>query len=322
MKKVLVTGGVGYIGQHVVLALLDHGYEVTIIDKKAAEPGRLTPQALKPAKLIRGDLQDTANMFSLIARNEFDTIIHLAASTSVPESIVNPSLYYVNNILPLLNMLQHCGAYGVRNFIFASSAAVYAKDSEIGREGDTPAPSSPYGVTKAVGEQIIRDIGKQTGLRSAALRFFNVAGNDPEMRVGNTSHDYTSVIRALARAAATGEPFTIYGTGLQMRDYIHVSDVAEAILLTLWHLENSEPKHLTANVCRGMPKTIKDLVRIASDIAPNLKVVFGQERLGDVKSMIGTTPTLHDLGWMQRRNTYSIIKTAIEWERHLLERKA
>ncbi len=238
---VLVTGGAGYIGSHMVLELLDAGETVVVLDNLSTGFRWAVPQE---AAFVTGDVGDQALVSSIIDEHGIDSILHFAAKIVVPESVTDPLGYYFGNTVKTRALLETAVRKGIRNFIFSSTAAVYGNADEIPlHEGLAPAPINPYGRSKLMSEWMLEDAARAYGLRSVALRYFNVAGADPKGRSGQSTPAATHLIKVAAQAAlGQRSHLDVFGTdyptpdGTCVRDYVQVSDLARAHLAALNHL--------------------------------------------------------------------------------------
>lgn len=255
---VLVTGGAGYIGSHMVWELLDAGEQVVVLDRLSTGfEWAVAPEA----KLIVGDVADRELVASAIREHGVDSIIHFAGSIVVPESVANPLGYYENNTCKTRTLLETAVRSGVANFIFSSTAAVYgAAGLEPVREDVRLAPESPYGLSKLMSEWMLRDTAVAHGLRYTALRYFNVAGADPKGRTGQSTPGATHLIKvACETALGKRASMQVFGTdyptpdGTCIRDYIHVSDLAAAHRLALQRLREGGA-NLVANCGYGQDR--------------------------------------------------------------------
>ena len=235
---VLVTGGAGYIGSHTVYALLDRGDKVAVLDDLSTG---VKAQVGKGAVFFQGDVADTALVKTIIAQQGVDAVIHFAGSIVVPESVADPLFYYENNVVKTRTLLQACVESGIANFIFSSTATVYAEDAaQPLREDERKAPISPYARSKLMTEWMLEDVSHALDFRYHVLRYFNVAGADPLGRTGQSTPKATHLIKRAAQVALGRlSHLDIFGTdyptpdGTGVRDYIHVSDLAVAHLLAL-----------------------------------------------------------------------------------------
>jgi len=326
--KVLVTGGAGYIGGHTVLALLDRGFEPIILDDLSAGVGSLVP---KNVRLVVGDVGDRKLVADILTRNRIDTILHFAGKVDVAESVVNPLDYYLHNTIKAQSLIRTAIDNGVRNFIFSSTAAVYGQ-SEFAPVDETTllAPVSPYGRSKLMTEEIIRDAHAAHGLNYAILRYFNVAGADPQLRYGQVTRNARHLIRtALATALGERPLIEIYGDdyattdGTCIRDFIHVSDLADAHLMALSHLRGAR-NSITLNCGYGRGYSVKEVLSTVEEITGHrLQKRIAGRRTGDPVSLVSDSRRLFALGWKPKFDDLAvIIEHAYKWELALAERPA
>ncbi|MBS0504798.1 MAG: UDP-glucose 4-epimerase GalE [Proteobacteria bacterium] len=326
---ILVTGGAGYIGSHAVLALLDAGYPVVVLDNLTTGfRWAIDPRAI----FVQGAVEDDVLVRDTLARHDIAAIMHFAGSILVPESVENPLKYYRNNTAASRALIESAVACGVRHFIFSSTATLYGivKDWPI-REDFPIQPINPYGSSKQMTEMMLRDVAAAHPLNYAALRYFNVAGADPEGRSGQSTAGATHLIK-VAVEAATGKRghVAIFGTdydtrdGTGMRDYIHVSDLAAAHLDALEALMAEPDRSLTLNVGYGTGSTVLEVLD-AVDRVTNMKIERRIEprRAGDPPILVAdNSAILATLPWRPRRADLDlIIADALAWERQLAERK-
>ena len=328
MPKILVTGAAGYIGSHACLALARSGYEVVGLDNLST--GR-AEMLLPPARLLLGELSDAAFVSETLLREAPDGILHFAASIAVPESVRDPLKYYGNNVCTTATLVQAAVRAGVPRFVFSSSAAVYGVSQTPTVTEQSPAvPINPYGRSKLACEWILQDAAAaHPGLRYASLRYFNVAGADPGGLLGNTAPDATHLIK-LACLAALGERdmLQIYGDdyptpdGTCVRDYVHVSDLAEVHVAMLRHLEGGGLGGVyNCGYGRGFSvRQIVETVRRVSGVDFAVEVV--DRRPGDPPSLVADASKLvSTTGWTPRCDDIEqIVADALRWERTLLAR--
>ena len=240
--KILVTGGAGYIGSHIVKALGEQGHEITVYDNLSYGH----EWALLYGNLVKADLSDKSILDSVLGKNGFDSVIHLAAFVVVDESVRKPVKYYRNNFVNTLNLIESCLKHNVKHFIFSSTAAVYGMPEKIPVTEDAPLhPINPYGASKVMVEQALKDTSLSSTLKYISLRYFNVAGADSLSRIGQAREDATHLItRSLRTALGKIDQLELYGTdyptpdGTCIRDYIHVDDLADAHILALNYLQS------------------------------------------------------------------------------------
>ena len=325
---VLVTGGAGYIGSHMVWELLDSGEEdVVVIDRLSTGfDWAVAPEAT----FVVGDVADKELVGALIREHGIDAIIHFAGSIVVPESVADPLAYYENNTSKTRTLIETAVRAGVSNFIFSSTAAVYGSAGlEPVVEDAGTVPESPYGRSKLMSEWMLRDAAAAHGLRYTALRYFNVAGADPKGRTGQSTPGATHLIKvasetALGKRAAMQVFGTDYPTpdGTCMRDYIHVSDLAAAHRLALQRLR-AGGGNLVANCGYGHGYSVLEVIdAVRRACGHDFAVNLGPRRPGDAAAIVANSDRARgELGWVPRRDDLDlIVGDALEWER-ILARK-
>jgi len=326
---VLVTGGAGYIGSHMVLALTDAGENVVVLDNLTTGfAWAVAPQA----KLVKGDIADEALVERLIKENKIDAIVHFAGSIVVPDSVSDPLGYYNNNTVKSRALMAAAVKAGVKNFIFSSTAAVYGNPETMPvYETTAPAPISPYGTSKWMTEMMLRDSHAAYGLNYVALRYFNVAGADPKGRTGQSTPRATHLIKvacqtALGQRASMDVFGTDYDTpdGTCLRDYIHVSDLIAAHMDALAHLRKGGASGIF-NCGYGKGYSVLDVIKAverASGGPVNHKLV--PRRAGDPAAIIaGADQVRKVLGWQPKYQDLDfIVQSAFAWEKHLMHRNA
>jgi UDP-glucose 4-epimerase len=326
--KVMVTGGAGYIGSHAVLALLDAGHEVVVIDNLVTG----FDWAVDPrATLVQANIEDDATVRATIRDHNVRAIMHFAGSVVVPESVSDPLKYYRNNTAATRALLESAVVEGVPHFIFSSTAATYGTPVKVPvQEGDPTVPINPYGMSKLMTEAMLRDVAAAHPINYCALRYFNVAGADPEGRSGQSTVGATHLIK-IAVEAATGkrDAVSVFGTdfdtpdGTGVRDYIHVSDLAAAHVAALDLLvgEPTQSHILNAGYNRGF--SVNEVLD-AVDRVTNLTIQRRNEgrRAGDPAALVAdNSAILAALPWRpQRDDLDTIVKDALAWERKLAER--
>ena len=322
---VLVTGGAGYIGSHMVHALVDAEERVVVLDNLTTG---FDWAVAKAAPLIVGETGDQARVAALIAAHEVDAIIHFAASIVVPESVRDPLGYYRNNTVNSRALIETAIKGGVRYFIFSSSAAVYGNPERVPvHEDDATVPTSPYGSSKLMTEIMLRDAGSAHGLRHAILRYFNVAGADPLGRTGQSTKNATHLIKVAVEAALGLRPkVDVFGTdyptpdGTCIRDYIHVSDLVRAHSDALAHLRGGG-ESATLNCGYGRGFSVLDVIETVKQVSGvNFKVEFAGRRAGDPAQIVAASDRARSLlKWQPHFDDLrTIVCHALAWERKLL----
>jgi UDP-glucose 4-epimerase len=312
-ETVLVTGGAGYIGSHMVLALLDDfstGHE------------QLLPIGVP---VFRGNVADTALVTEIFNSYGIDAVVHFAASIVVSESVTDPLKYYLNNTASTSNFIAACVQAGIKRFVFSSTAAVYGnQDCNPIVEDASTEPENPYGTSKLMSETILRDCAQATGISYVILRYFNVAGADPHGRAGQLSEPATHLIK-IAVEAAVGKRASIqvYGTdyptpdGTCIRDYIHVSDLIGAHMAALDHLQ-AGGKSMLANCGYGHGASVRDVLDVVVTLAgKKLVITDAPRRLGDAAILVADSTKLRTaLGWTPKHDDLQkIVSDALAWER-------
>lgn len=321
---VLVTGGAGYIGGHMALALLDAGESVVVLDDLSTGFAWAVPLA---AKFIVGDLGDVALIDSLIKEYGVDAIAHFAAKIVVPQSVTDPLAYYLNNAAKARNLLECAVRNKVQHFIFSSTAAVYGEPSVNPVLETAPlTPINPYGRSKLMVEWMLQDVATAHGLRFAALRYFNVAGADPKGRLGQSSPVATHLIKVAVQAALGQRAgLDVFGTdyptpdGSCIRDYIQVTDLVDAHLLALRHLRAGGDS-LTLNCGYGRGLSVLEVIDVVKKVSKvDFDVRLKGRRAGDPASLVaGADRIKTELGWTPRHDQLTeIVQQALDWERHL-----
>ncbi len=321
-QSVLVTGGAGYIGSHAVLALREGGYRVVVVDDLSTGRRELVPNDVP---FIIGDVADQALISEVLRTHACTGVMHFAGSIVVPESVIDPLKYYANNTAASRNLIECCISESVEAFIFSSTAVVYGipSVSPISETAETR-PISPYGTSKLMTEWILRDVAAATDLRYAALRYFNVAGADPQGRSGQAGPNTTHLIRVACEVlSGKRESMEIFGTdydtpdGTCIRDYVHVSDLIDAHVLALDHLL-SKRQNLILNCGYGRGHSVRQVLDTAQSLSDRaLSVRTSSRRDGDAPSLVADTSRLRDvLGWKpQYDDLKTIVETALAWER-------
>jgi len=328
METVLVTGGCGYIGSHVVRQLSEAGYGVVVYDNLSTG---FSDALIHGETLVQGDLADTGRLAELFARYRFKTVLHFAAAIVAPESVTDPLKYYGNNTRNTLNLLQACVATGVERFIFSSTAAVYGMPDNGQAAEDSPTvPINPYGTSKLMSEWMLRDTAAAHPLRYVALRYFNVAGADPLARMGQRTPEATHLIKVSCQAAlGMRDGVSVFGTdyetpdGTGIRDYIHIEDLAAAHLAALGYLEQGGGSTMI-NVGYGHGSSVREVIAMVKKVSGvDFKVVEAERRPGDPAMLVARAEKIRQLlGWEPRFNDLAtIVADAWRWE-SALARKA
>jgi len=321
--RILVTGGAGYIGSHVVKALGQRKHEILVYDNLSTGH----EWAVLYGRLIKGDLSDKFFLDKVIKEFKPDAIMHFAAFIQVEESVREPLKYYRNNTVNTLNLLEAMKENGVKNFIFSSTAAVYGIPEKIPVNEDAPLnPINPYGSSKVAVERILNDLSQTSDFNYVSLRYFNVAGADPEGRIGQVYKEATHLItRALKTAKGVVDKLQIFGTdyptpdGTCIRDYIHVDDLALAHLITLDYLL-STGKSRVLNCGYGYGYSVKEVVETVKKITSvNFRTEEISRRPGDPPVLVADSSRLKsELNWSPiHADLEYIIMTAWEWEKRL-----
>jgi UDP-glucose 4-epimerase len=324
MRRILVTGGAGYIGSHVARQLGERGEELVTLDNLSTG----FRGAVLHGEFVEGDTGDAALVARVLADHGIDTVMHFAAHIQVPESVANPLKYYRNNTASTRTLLECCIAAGVRHFVFSSTAAVYGMPPGGVADELTPTvPINPYGWSKLMSEQMLRDVAAVTPLRYVALRYFNVAGADPGGRIGQSTPEATHLIKVACEHVAGKRPgIAIFGTdydtpdGTCIRDYIHVEDLAAAHLQALDYLRQGGAS-ATLNCGYGRGFSVREvLAEVARQSGQPLRVTESARRAGDPPELIAAARRIREtLGWTPRREDLAgIVGTALAWERRLL----
>jgi len=319
MKKILITGGAGYVGSHTVKELLKLGYSTVVLDNLIHGHREL----VQGGELVEGDLQDSALLQDIFSRHSIEAVIHFAAFAYVGESVTDPGKYYRNNVCGTLNLVEAMLKAGVSQMIFSSTCATYGHPQEIPiTEKHLQNPINPYGNSKLMVEQILRDFGNSHGLRSVIFRYFNAAGADPETQIGEWHDPETHLIPlVLDVAAEKKEAVQIFGTdydtfdGTCVRDYIHVTDLANAHILGLKHLETEQDSEIF-NLGNGQGYSVRQVIECAEKITgKKIEAQRAPRRSGDPAVLVGSSEKAQKiLGWKTRfPRLEDIIGTAWKW---------
>jgi UDP-glucose 4-epimerase len=326
---ILVSGGAGYIGSHMVLELLDRGENVVVLDNLSTGFWWAVPPE---ATLVKGDIGDQELVERVIAEHGISEIAHFAARIVVPESVSDPLGYYLNNTVKTRALLESAVRGGVRRVIFSSTAAVYGEPavSPVPEEIEL-SPINPYGRSKLMSEWMLGDVARAHGLGFVVLRYFNVAGADPKGRSGQSSPNATHLIK-VAGQAALGQraALEVFGTdyptpdGTCIRDYIHVTDLARAHLSALDHLRIGGA-NLTLNCGYGRGYSVSEVVRVVKQVSGvDFPVKLSGRRAGDPASLVAKADRIRsELGWRPEHDDLEqIVRQALDWEDKLRTRNA
>jgi UDP-glucose 4-epimerase len=324
---VLVTGGAGYIGSHMVLALLDAGEKVVVVDNLSTGFWWALPQEVP---LVVGDMGDQALIAKTVRDHEVDAIAHFAAKIVVPDSVADPLGYYLNNTVKSRALIEAAVENGVKHFIFSSTAAVYGEPTTIPVPEDLPLnPMSPYGRSKLMTEWMLQDTAQAHGLGYVILRYFNVAGADPKGRSGQSTANATHLIKVAAQTALGDRPqIEVFGTDYQtrdgscIRDYIQVSDLADAHVVALRHLR-AGGESLTLNCGYGDGYSVLEVIDVVKKVSgADFPVKLSGRRAGDPAAIVAKADRIRaKLGWTPKHNNLEqIVGQALNWERALKTR--
>jgi len=322
-KAILITGSAGYIGSHVLLQLQSRGERVVAIDNLYTG----FRQAVGTAPLVVGDAGDRDLVAAVLREHGIDTVMHFAANTIVPESVREPLKYYGNNTCATRNLLDTCMRHGVRRLVFSSTAAVYGIPAGgIAHEDMPPAPVNPYGSSKLVSEWMLRDLAAAGDFRYVSLRYFNVAGSDPQGRIGQSTRAATLLIKVACEAIVGKRPYvSIFGTdydtpdGTGVRDYVHVEDVARAHVDALDYLRR-EGTAAVFNCGYSHGYSVREVLESVQRVAGRTLAIRQEpRRAGDPPTLIAQADRIRSqLGWTpQFDNLDAIVDSALRWERKL-----
>jgi UDP-glucose 4-epimerase len=324
-KVILVTGGAGYIGSHVVRQLGELGENVVVLDNLSTGFRR----AVLHGELVVGNTGDAACLDAIFSRFDIDTVMHFAARTIVPESVADPLRYYGNNTCATRTLLECAADAGVEHFVFSSTAAVYGiPDGGIAAETTPTEPINPYGLSKLMSEWMLRDLAAVCPLRHVTLRYFNVAGSDPEGRIGQSTPKATLLTKVACEAAVgKRDSVSIFGTdyptpdGTGVRDYIHVEDLADAHIKALCYLRDGGSS-TTLNCGYGHGYSVREVLDMVEKVAGcRLNVIETDRRDGDPPTLIAQAARIREiLGWEPALDDLeAIVASALNWERRLAE---
>ena len=322
-KSILVTGGAGYIGSHTVRQLGEAGERIVTLDNLS----KGFRENVLYGEFVEGDTADKALVERVLREHEVDTVIHFAAHTIVPESVEDPLKYYRNNTCATRNLLECCVDAGVKHFVFSSTAAVYGIPESEQCWEDTPTqPINPYGMSKLMSEHMLRDLGAASDLGFVILRYFNVAGSDPQGRIGQSTPGATLLIKVAAEhAVGRRDALYVFGTdyptpdGTGVRDYIHVEDLADAHLKALDYLRRGGESQIL-NCGYGHGYSVREVLETVQRVhgAP-LNIIEQARRPGDPPALIAGADKVREiLGWTPRYDDLEIIaRSSLDWEKKL-----
>lgn len=318
--KILVVGGAGYIGSHMVLSLLSKDMDVTTLDNLSAG----YRDAVLGGQFVQGDLNDSTFLDELFEKGKFDAVMHFASHIQVGESITEPSKYYLNNVTNTQNLLDAMIKHDVKYFIFSSTAAIFGEPEYVPIDEKHPMePINPYGRTKLIVEQMLADYDRAYGLKSVALRYFNAVGADPQGRIGERHVPETHLIPLILQAASGRRAnITVFGTdyetpdGTCIRDYIHICDLCEAHMLALESLMKSEVSAVY-NLGNGNGFSVQEVIDVVKKVTGrDVSVEYGIRRDGDPARLVADANRAREqLNWMPEYSSLdSIIEHAWQWE--------
>ncbi len=325
-RGILVTGGAGYIGSHTARQLGEAGERIVTLDNLS----KGFRDHVLFGEFVEGDTADQTLVARVLKDHDIDTVIHFAAHTIVPESVADPLKYYRNNTCASRNLLECCADAGVENFVFSSTAAVYGiPDNEQCWEDTPTQPINPYGMSKLMTEHMLRDLGAASALRYVILRYFNVAGSDPEGRIGQSTPEATLLVKAaVEHALGKRDKLYIFGTdyptpdGTGVRDYIHVEDLADAHLKALDYLRAGGESQIL-NCGYGHGYSVREVLDTVARVHGRpLNIIEAERRAGDPPALIAGAERVRDvLKWKPRYDDLeTIVRSSLNWERKLLEK--
>ena len=328
-RTVLVTGGAGYIGSHALLALIDAGHSPVVIDNLTTGFRWAIPEDVP---FHQGDVADEALVARIIAEHGIEAIMHFAGSIIVPESVENPLKYYRNNTANSRSLIESAVTNGVKHFIFSSTAATYGIPDESPVRETTPTqPINPYGLSKLMTEHMLRDVAAAHDFNYCALRYFNVAGADPDARTGQSTAGATHLIKvAVETALGKRDHVSVFGTdydtedGTGVRDYIHVSDLAAAHVVALENLFSAPEKSHILNCGYGHGYSVMQVLDAVDRVTnQNINRKLEGRRAGDPDALISDNREIKArFGWQPQYDDLDIIVShALQWERKLGEQR-
>ncbi|KKP48245.1 MAG: UDP-glucose 4-epimerase [Candidatus Woesebacteria bacterium GW2011_GWA1_33_30] len=316
-KKILVTGGAGYIGSFMVRQLAEKNYEVVVLDNLSY--GHI--EAVKDFRLEKIDLvTDTQKLDDLFENEKFSAVVHMASFIQMGESFVNPAKYYLNNVVGFLNLMEAMRKGNCKKIVLSSSAGVYGNPERLPiDENDSKDPLNPYGETKYIMERILEDYDGAYEIKFVSLRYFNAAGASLDGSIGEAHSEESHLIPNIITKAIKGEEIEIFGSdydtpdGTCIRDYIHVLDLVEAHSLALEFLDNGKSEVFNLGIGKGYSnKEIIEMIKKVTGL--ELKIKYGPKRVGDANSLYASNEKIKKvLGWIPKYNLKDIVKSSFIW---------
>ena len=319
--KVLITGGAGYIGSHCNRYFAEKGVETVVLDDLSSGHR----EAVTDGRFVEGDFGDRGLLDKVLGAEKFDGIIHFAAFIDVAESVAEPAKYYENNVVKMKTLLDAAVAYGVKHFVFSSTAAVFGEPEYVPIDESHPKkPINAYGATKLIGEQMLADYGRAYGLRSCSFRYFNAAGDSADGRIGEAHNPEHHLIPLVLRASLANKAMKVFGTdydtrdGSCIRDYVHVEDLAEAHYLGLKYIMENDGNHafnLGSSEGFSVLEILHEAERVTGEPVPH---DIADRRPGDPAVLIASNKKAKDvLGWEPKRSeVQTILRDAWNWEQN------
>lgn len=318
--KILVAGGAGYIGSHMVKTLLEEGIGVVVFDNLSTGHREFVP---KKAHFVKGDLRAPSDIEKVFRARRFDAVMHFAASALVGESMLDPLKYYENNVLAFVNLASAMRRHRVKKFIFSSTAATYGESKRVPiKETDATVPTNPYGRSKLMIEKMLQDFSRADGLSYITLRYFNACGADDSGCIGERHLPETHLIPNILKVASgKKKELTVFGNdyptrdGTCVRDYVHVDDLCRAHLLALKALGRGV-RNEVFNLGTGRGYSIQEIIRAAEKVTGRrIKVKFGPRRPGDPANLVASGAKAKKiLGWKPQKSLDDIVRSAWMWE--------
>ena len=319
MESILITGGAGYIGSHIVEKLVKTNNKIIILDNLITGYKKLIN---KKAIFIKGDIKNYKKLLNIVKKYKINSIIHLAAYLNISEAEKNKKKYYLNNVVGTLNIIKCCKNESVKNIVFSSSCSIYGNVKGSVNEKKRANPKGYYAFTKLKGEQIIKKYSKKFNYNYAILRYFNIAGASSTKKIGEINSSHGHLFKNIAIQSLKKNPrINIYGNnyktkdGTCIRDYMHVTDLSVTHIKALEHINNNS-KSITLNCGYGKGYSVLDIVKIFKKIKKNLTINITAKRKGDVESVYADTQKLKKILKikMQYNNISKILKSSIKWE--------